>query len=257
MFSATGFTHAIVRKPGPNFADGITTVDLGKPDYPLVLAQHAAYVATLQHLGITVVELEPLPSHPDAHFVEDTAVIVPEVALIANMGAPARQGEEAAMAPVLAAYRPLAYIDLPGTFDGGDVLVVENHCMIGISERTNEAGARQLGEALARYGYQWDAISVGAGLHFKSSVNYVGENTLLIDAAFVDHPAFAKYDKLVIDPDEVYAANTLWINHQLLMPAGFPKTRQKLTTLGLPIIELETSELHKMDGGLTCLSLRF
>jgi dimethylargininase len=257
MFSAAGFTHAVTRKPGPNFADGITTADLGRPDYNLVLAQQAAYVATLQQLGLTVIELEPLPDHPDAYFVEDTAVIVPEVAVIANMGAPARQGEEQAMAPVLANYRELIRIDPPGTFDGGDVLIVEKHCMIGISERTNESGARQLGEALATYGYRWDAIPVGAGLHFKSSVNYVGENTLLIDNAFADHPAFAGYDKLVIDPDEVYAANTLWINGHLLTPAGFPKTKQALAALGLPLIELDTSELRKMDGGLTCLSLRF
>ncbi len=257
MFSAAGFTHAITRKPGPNFATGITTVDFGPPNYARVLAQHAAYVATLKELGVNVIELDLLPDHPDAYFVEDTAVIVPEVAVVANMGAAARQGEEAAMAPILAKYRTLAHIELPGTFDGGDVLVVEKHCMIGISERTNEAGARQLGETLARHGYRWDAIPVGAGLHFKSSVNFVGKNTLLIDETFVDHPAFTGYDKLVIDPDEVYAANTLWVNSHLLTPAGFPKTKVQLTTLGLPIIELETSELHKMDGGLTCLSLRF
>lgn len=257
MFCAAGFTHAIVRKPGPNFAEGLTTVDLGTPDYATVRNQHATYVATLQQLGVTVIELDPLPDHPDAHFVEDTAVIVPEVAVIARMGALARQGEEQAMAPVLAHYRPLVPIEPPGTFDGGDVLIVEKHCMIGISERTNEDGARQLGEALARYGYRWDAIPVGAGLHFKSSVNYMGKNTLLLDAAFVDHPAFARYDRLIIDPEEVYAANTLWINGHLLMPKGFPTTKQTLAMLGLPIIELETSELRKMDGGLTCLSLRF
>jgi dimethylargininase len=256
MFSPAGFTHAIVRAPGPNFAGGITTVDLGLPQYELVLAQHAAYVATLQQLGLTVIALPALPNHPDAYFVEDTAVITTEVAVIANMGAAARQGEEQAMASVLARYRKLAHIDQPGTFDGGDVLVVEKHCMIGLSERTNESGARQLGETLASYGYRWDAIPVGAGLHFKSSVNYVGKNTLLIDAAFVDHPAFAGYDKLVIDADEVYAANTLWVNEHLL-PTGFPKTKAQVTALGLPIIELETSELRKMDGGLTCLSLRF
>lgn len=175
----------------------------------------------------------------------------PEVAVIANMGVPARQGEAQAMAPVLAQYRRLTHIDLPGTFDGGDVLVVNNHCMIGLSERTNECGARQLGETLAAYGYRWAAIPVGAGLHFKSSVNYVGNNTLLIDRAFVDHPAFAGYEKIVIDADEVYAANTLLINDHLLTPAGFPKTKQKLTALGYPIIELETSEMRKMDGGLS------
>ncbi len=257
MFSPAGFTHAIVRTPGPNFAAGITTVALGAPNYALVLAQHAAYVMTLQDLGLTVLTLDALPTHPDAYFVEDTAVITPEVAVIANMGAPARQGEEQAMAPVLAHYRELTYIDHPGTFDGGDVLVVGKHCMIGLSERTNALGAQQLGETLARYGYRWDAIPVGAGLHFKSSVNYVGRNTLLIDQAFVEHPAFAGYDKLLIDPAEVYAANTLLINEHLLMPAGFPNTKQQLAPLGYPIIELETSEMRKMDGGLTCLSLRF
>ena len=257
MFSPAGFTHAIVRAPGPNFAAGITTVDLGQPQYELVLAQHAAYVTTLQQLGLTVITLPALPNHPDAYFVEDTAVITGEVAVIANMGARARQGEEQAMAPILAQYRRLAHIDLPGTFDGGDVLVVNHHCLIGLSERTNASGARQLGETLAAYGFRWDAIPVGAGLHFKSSVNYVGNNTLLIDRAFVDHPAFAGYEKIVIDADEVYAANTLFINDHLLMPAGFPKTKQKLTALGYPSIELETTELRKMDGGLTCLSLRF
>ena len=257
MFSPAGFTHAIVRAPGPNFAAGITTVDLGQPQYELVLAQHAAYVTTLQQLGLTVIALPALSNHPDAYFVEDTAVITAEVAVIANMGAAARQGEEQAMAPILAQYRKLAHIELPGTFDGGDVLVVNQHCLIGLSERTNEWGARQLGETLAPYGFRWDAIPVGAGLHFKSSVNYVGNNTLLIDEAFVEHPAFAGYEKIVIDADEVYAANTLFINKHLLMPAGFPKTKQKLTALGYPIIELETSELRKMDGGLTCLSLRF
>jgi len=257
MFSSAGFTHALVRTPGPNFAAGITTVALGAPNYAVVLAQHAAYVTTLQALGLTVVTLDPLPAHPDAYFVEDTAVIAPEVAVIANMGAPARQGEEQAMASVLAGYRQLAYIALPGTFDGGDVLVVGNHCMIGLSERTNALGAQQLGETLARYGYRWDAIPVGAGLHFKSSVNYVGRNTLLIDQAFVDHPAFTGYEKLIIDTDEVYAANTLFANDHLLMPAGFPKTKQKLSALGYPLIELATSEMRKMDGGLTCLSLRF
>ncbi len=257
MVFVTGFTHAIVRKPGANFAAGITTVALGVPNYERVQAQHAAYVATLKMLGLTVTELAPLPAHPDAYFVEDTAVITPEVAVIANMGAPARQGEAQAIASVLAQYRELAHLDPLGTFDGGDVLVVGNHCMIGLSARTNALGARQLGETLAGYGYRWDAIPVGAGLHFKSSVNYTGHNTLLIDKRFVDHPAFTGYDKMIIDDDERYAANTLFINDHLLTPAGFPKTKQKLAALGYPIIELETSEMRKMDGGLTCLSLRF
>ncbi|MBX3015992.1 MAG: hypothetical protein KF832_31010, partial [Caldilineaceae bacterium] len=216
------FTHAIVRMPGPNFGDGLTTADLGTPHYALVLAQHAAYVAALRTLGLTVIELPALADYPDAYFVEDTAVITPEVAVLARPGASARQGEAQAMAPVLAQYRTVLPVDWPGTLDGGDVLVVDKHCLIGLSERTNEAGARQLGEHLAPYGYRWDMIPVAAGLHFKSSVNYVGRHTLLITADFAEHPALAGYDKLIIDPGECYAANTLLMNDQLLTPAGFP-----------------------------------
>ena len=257
MFSAAGFAHALVRKPGPNVGAGLTTADLGEPDDALVLEQHAAYVATLRALGAQLLELEPLPAHPDAHFVEDTAVITPELAVITHMGAAVRRGEEEAVATSLADYRPLAQITPPGTVDGGDVLVVESHCMIGLSERTNAAGAEQLVALLTPHGYRCDTIPLGAGLHLKSSVNYVGVNTLLLHKEIAAHPAFAPYNKLLMAPDEAYAANTLFFNNHLLMPAGFAKTEQQLATLGFPVFVLETSELQKMDGGLTCLSLRW
>ncbi|HBX68664.1 MAG TPA: amidinotransferase [Chloroflexi bacterium] len=251
------FSTAITRKPGENFAQGITTSHLGAPNYVRMLAQHAAYTQTLQQLGLTVIELEALPAYPDAYFVEDVAVITPEVAVITNPGAAARNGEQQHIESVLAQFRKIDRIQPPGTLDGGDVLMVGQHFFIGISERTNRAGAEQLGSILQRYGNTWAAIPVGAGLHLKSSVNWIGGNTLLIGAAFRDHPALDGFRQIQVDPAEEYACNTLWINGVLLTPAGFPKTREQLETLGLPIIELEISEAQMMDGGLTCMSLRF
>lgn len=251
------FTQAITRKPGPNFGHGITTSDLGAADYAIMQAQHAAYVAALQSAGPEVIELDALPAYPDAHFVEDVAVVTPDVAVIARPGAPSRRGEEAAMEPVLAQYCPIARIEAPGTLDGGDVLMVGSHFFIGVSERTNQAGAEQLGRILEQYGNTWTAVPVAAGLHFKSDVNYVGRNTLLVTEAFAGRPELAGYEQIVVDPDEGYAANVLLVNGRLIIPQGFPKTKQKLAAWGADLIELDVSEACKMDGGLTCMSLRF
>ena len=251
------FTHAITRKPAPNFADGITTSNLGEPSFATMLQQHQTYVQTIQSLGIKVVELEALPDFPDAYFVEDVAVVTPYVAVITNPGAPARNGEQKEMISPLSQFRPIAYITDPGTVDGGDILMVENHFFIGISERTNAEGAKQLGTILAKHGHTVTAVSVADGLHLKSSVNYVGNNTLLLTEEFASGPEFEGYDKIILDNEEAYAGNTLFINNTLLTPQGFPKTKAKLEQLGFPIIELDVSECQKMDGGLTCMSLRF
>jgi dimethylargininase len=251
------FTHAIVRLPGIDFAQGITTSQLDRPAFGNMLAQHQAYTACLQSVGLQVIMLEPLVGFPDAYFVEDVAVVTPDVAVITRPGAGARRGEAGSMAPVLAEYRPLEWIRAPGTVDGGDVLMTGDHFFIGLSERTNREGANQLGAILARHGCNWEAVPVSAGLHLKSSVNWVGERSLLLTPDFGGRPEFEGYDRIVIDPDEAYAGNTLWINGHLLTPAGFPDTRARLDKLGLPVIELEISEAHKMDGGLTCMSLRF
>ena len=252
------FTQAVARKPGKNFAQGLTTtISVTPPRYELLLEQHDTYLETLKSCGLEVTLLDPLPDYPDAYFVEDTAVVTPDVAVITNPGAKARKGEEDFMAPVLAGFRKTERILAPGTVDGGDVLQVDNHFLIGLSERTNKEGAGQLGRILESCGKTWATVEVGAGLHFKSSVNYVGKNTLLVTADFADHPALGKYDKIVLEKVEAYAANTLLVNGHLLTPAGFPAARQKLETLGLKIIQLETSEVRKMDGGLTCMSIRF
>jgi dimethylargininase len=135
--------------------------------------------------------------------------------------------------------------------------MVGNHFFIGLSDRTTAEGAAQLAKLLASSGYTFQTITVASGLHLKSSVNYVGNGTLLLTQALAVHPAFASYKKIVLDPDEAYAANTLWVNDTLLTPRGFPKTLRKLTQLEMRIIELDVSEVQKMDGGLTCMSLRF
>ena len=251
------FTYAITRTPGKNFAQGLTTVNMGPPSYPLIIQQHRSYVETLKSIGLKIIELEAQPDYPDAHFVEDTAVVTPNVAIITNPGAASRQGEERTIAEILRPYRTIEHIQAPGTLDGGDVLMVGNHFLIGISERTNSQGAEQLGKILEKYGNTWTTLQVRAGLHFKSSVNYAGNNTLLVTESFADHEALSDFDKIIVNRKEGYAANVLWINDHLLVPKGFPATKTQLKLLDASIIEVDVSEMRKMDGGLTCLSIRF
>jgi dimethylargininase len=251
------FTHAIVRKPGDDFARGITKSNLGTPHYELMIKQHEDYIKTLRSLELELIVLNPLPDYPDAYFVEDTAVVTPDVAIITNPGNKDRQGEEDTIERALAAYRKTVRIKAPGTVDGGDVLQVDSHFFIGISERTNREGAKQLGCIFEEYRYTWATIYVEAGLHLKSSVNYIGKNTLLITEKFAHYNKFKDYHSIIVDKTEEYAANTLLINNSLITPKGFPNTIKKLEAMGLNIIELDVSEARKMDGGLTCMSLRF
>lgn len=251
------FTRAITRKPGENFAQGLSMSKLGPPDYQLMVEQHAAYVDTLTSLGLVVIELDPLPGYPDAYFVEDTAIVTPDVAVISRPGARPRRGEEKAIEPVLAQYRRVERIHAPGRVDGGDVLAANGHFFIGISDRTNKNGAEQLGRILEKYGNTWITIPVTAGLHLKSSINYLGDDILLVTRRFSDLSLLEGYEKIIVDDGEEYAGNTLLINGTLILPAGFPKTRKRLEALGHKIIEQDVSEARKMDGGLTCMSLRF
>lgn len=251
------FTHAVTRKPGKNFAAGQTRADLGAPRYELICEQHAAYIDTLKRLDLAVTELDPLDSHPDAYFVEDPAIVTPRVAIITIPGARSRQGEQDSLEEQLKEHRSIARIQPPGTVDGGDVLMVHEHFFIGVSNRTNPEGARQLAAILQDHGYTWSTVTVEDGLHLKSDVNYIGGNRLLISERYASHRQFGEFDKIVVKPDESYAANTLLINDCLLTPRGFPDTREKLGVTGMDIIDLDMSEVRKMDGGLTCLSLRF
>ncbi len=251
------FTRAIAREPGPDFAHGITAADLGVPDFDRMIEQHRAYVGRLRDLGLEVEVLAPLPGCPDAHFVEDTAVVFREAAVIARPGAPSRSTEPETIAPVVSRYREIFNIEQPGTLDGGDVLQIGTRFFVGISGRTNEHGARQLGTIVERFGYTWTPIAVGEGLHLRASVNFVGNNSVIATRAFADIEEFRGFDGILLEDGESYAANTLLVNDHLIAPLGFPRVVDQLSRLGMPVIELDMSESRKMDGGLTCLSLRF
>jgi len=248
------FTRAILRRPGSDFAAGLTTADLGAPDYDRMLVQHAAYADALRSLGLAVEVLDPLPGFPDAYFLEDVAVVVPELAVVTRPGAPSRRGEEDAIGVVLSRYREVVLLQYPATLDGGDVLVVGRTVLVGVSARTNAEGAAQLGRLLEPHGYRVRAVPVSGGLHLKSSVNWLDGETVLVSERFATAPELSSYHRVVVDEEP--ACNTLSVNGTLLVPAGFPGARRKLERTGLPVVEIDVSEARKMDGGLTCMSLR-
>ncbi len=251
------FSCAIVRMPSPTVAQGITSSDLGPADYATMLQQHLSYTAVLRSLGLKIIKLPSLPDFPDAHFVEDVAVITTEVAVITRPGAEQRRGETEHIRAALAEHRPLAEIKEPGTLDGGDVLRIDRTFYVGISGRTNEAGVQQLQAILSEFGYEVVPVPLEAGLHLKSDVNYIGRNTLLLTERWVDNALFAGYEQIVVPAAETYAANTLLVNGRLLTPMGFQETHAALREAGFDILEISISEAEKMDGGLSCLSLRF
>ena len=254
-------TKAIVRLPAANLAEGLTTANLGAPNYQRALRQHGAYCAALERCGVKLIRLEPDPNYPDSTFVEDTAVVTERRAVLTNPGAPQRTGEVEDMHNVLANFfEALSQIQSPGTLDGGDVCEAENHFFIGISERTNAEGAHQLAEFLAPHGYTSsfvNIVGIDGLLHLKSGLAHLGENRLLITGALADHGEFAGYDLIPVESDEEYAANCVLVNDYVLVAAGYPKFEAKLRSLAYQTIALEMSEFQKMNGGLSCLSLRF
>lgn len=255
------FTKAIVRPPGPNFAAGLTSVDLGRPDHNLALDQHAAYCRVLVSCGLDLITLDQDQRHPDSTFVEDAAIATEHGAVITRPGAESRRGETEEIERVLLRPFPeLHRIVAPGTVDGGDICEAGNHFFIGLSHRTNEAGATQLARILALFGYTYSLIDIrGLSniLHLKSGMAYLGSNRLAVIEALSGQKEFSGYELVHVNSAEEYAANCLLINGRVLIPAGFPKLKRQLEDLNYPTITLEMSEFQKMDGGLSCLSLRF
>ena len=258
------FTRAIVRPPAPNFFEGLTTADLGTPSYELALTQHESYCLALEQCGLTLTRLEADPLHPDSTFVEDTAVLTDKCAVLTRPGAPSRAGEVASIKDALAKFYPSALsIQPPGTVDGGDVCEAGDHFFIGISERTNKAGAQQLADFLAPFGYTTTFVDIrGLNdiLHLKSGIAYLGDKRLVVIDALehqIDRAEFSKYDLVRVNDDEMYAANCVRLNHRVLVAAGYPILAGNLRELGYQTIALNMTEFQKMDGGLSCLSLRF
>ncbi|MBN8738307.1 MAG: hypothetical protein BGP24_03930 [Lysobacterales bacterium 69-70] len=255
------FRSAIVRPPSMNFAAGLTSESLGPPDVALALAQHARYCDALQRCGLNLTHLPADPHHPDACFVEDTAVLLPRCGVITRPGADSRRGETAAIRDSLVHQGiALQTIDEPGTVDGGDICEAGEHVFIGISARTNPAGAAQLARLLQAAGYTTSEVDIRDTpgiLHLKSGLSWLGDGRLLLIAALAEHAAFAGHERVRIESDEAYAANAVRVNDHLLVAAGYPRTAARLRELGHALIELDMSEFRKMDGGLSCLSLRY
>ncbi len=249
------FSKAIVRKPGANFSGGLTSSDLGKPNFQKTLEQHQAYINALTQCGIEVTILEADPKFPDGCFVEDVAVVTEEMAVITRPGDIARLGEQEKIASQLFAHKKLEYIFEKGTLEGGDIMRVGNHFYIGRSKRTNAEGAKQLAEILEKYGFSSSEIPVKNVLHLKTGITHLKEDMFVAVPEFL--PYFKNKRVIPLAIDEFYMANCLYINDQLLIPKGFSKMNLKLENLGFKTIQIEMSEFEKMDGGLTCLSLLF
>jgi dimethylargininase len=255
------FSRAIVRPPATTFAHGVTSAALGKPDVALALHQHALYCAALEQCDLTVTRLPADAEFPDSTFVEDAAIVTPFIAILTRPGAPSRQGEVAGIAATLPQfYSSIHSIVAPGTVDGGDICQVEDHFFIGISARTNEAGARQLAAILAAEGYTYvtvDIRGIDSILHLKSGISYLGDGRLALVEALARHATFRDYEIVRVEREESYAANCLRVNDQIILASGFPRFESAVRAYGYPVIALDMSEFRKMDGGLSCLSLRF
>ncbi len=252
------FSNAIVRKPGKSMANGLSNAQLGIPDYQKALDQHGAYVTALRNCGLEVKVLDADENFPDSTFVEDAALLTPNCAIIMNPGAFSRRGEIKGIKKVVKDYyADIEEVLLPGTVEAGDVMMLGNHFYIGISERTNLNGAEQLIHFLNKYGMSGSVIKLEKVLHLKTGVAYLENNNLVACGEFLTNPEFRKFNILEIPEDESYAANCVWINDHVLIPIGFPKAKQKIKNAGYSIKELEMSEFQKLDGGLSCLSLRF
>lgn len=255
------FKNVIVRRPCKAMVDGITSApELGKPDYELALKQHDDYIAALKKCGVEVTVLEADERYPDSCFVEDPAVITRKCAIITNPGAPSRNGEKDVIIGAVRKFFPedkIEYIKAPGTLEGGDVMMVGDHFYVGRSARTNEEGIKQFIAILEKHGLTGSEVPLEKVLHLKTGVNYIENNNMLVSGEFIDKPDFAKYNKIVIPEEEAYAANCIWVNDKVIVPEGYPAVEKAVKDAGYEVLLVDTSEYRKLDGGLSCLSLRF
>ena len=255
------FKNVIVKTPCSKITDGITSApELGKPDYALALKQHASYIEALKKCGVEVTVLPADENFPDSCFVEDTAVLTRKCAIITNPGAESRNREIESMIPVIKKFYPedcIEYIQAPGTLEGGDVMMVGDHFYVGKSARTNEEGIRQFIAILEKYGLTGSEVELTEVLHLKTGVNYIENNNMLVSGEFITKPEFEQYNRYEIPAEEAYAANCIWVNDKVIVPANFPAVKKIVEDLGYEVLTVDTSEFRKIDGGLSCLSLRF
>lgn len=235
----------------------LSFIDRKPIDLARAQQQHRAYEVLLAKLGARVVSLPPEPDLPDSMFVEDPAVILDEIAVILPLGTESRRPEAPSLAGELAKYRKLAYVQLPGTLEGGDVLHIGRKLFVGLTKRSNVEGIRQLAEIVKPHGYEVISVPVTGCLHLKSAVTWIADNTLLANRAWFDTAPFAGFDWIDVDPSEPHAANALALGGTVIFPASFPRTRRRIGSLDYRVTPLDISELQKAESGLTCSSLLF
>lgn len=260
---ASNFTHAIVRRPSHSVIDGIADfTNKGKPVYQKAMEQHEQYVEALRQAGLEVTVLPALEDYPDSVFVEDAAVITPSGAISDRPGAPTRREEAALMLPTLHEFFSSDQIKVmtePATLEGGDVMMVGDHYYVGRSRRTNDEGFRQFSGFLAEWGYTAEQVPVEHILHLKTGGTYVEDGNLLVSGEFKTKPAYrcGQFNVFEVPDEEAYGADCVRINDYVVMAKGYPRVRARLEAWGYKIIEVEMTEFEKIDGSITCLSLRW
>jgi dimethylargininase len=258
---AKQFAKAIVRIPAATFAGGLTTANLGVPDYSLALVQFNNYCSALSECGLELIALPADENYPDSTFVEDTAVFTDRCVILTRPGARVRRGEVELIAPTISRFRTeVRVIEDPGTLDGGDVCRAGSHFFIGLSQRTNEEGAQQLSNYLAQFDYTSSVVDIRTDnklLHLKSGIAYLSDDTLVLNERLSENESFASFERITVPDSEGYACNCVAVNDKVLIASGFAALKTSLDQLGYKTVALEMSEFQKMDGGLSCLSLRF
>ena len=254
------FTAAITRAPSDSCVNGISAANLGSPDPALFREQHTAYVAALDRAGVTVTVLAADERFPDSVFVEDPAFCLPEIAILLRSGAPARQGEAEAIEPAIRSFygQHTCSMSDGALVDGGDILVTGEEILIGLSNRTNSYGINEITEILRPWGYKVRAVDTPTGvLHLKTDCATLGGDTVLATRRLATSHIFDGYEVMLVPDGEEAAANSLRVNDTVLLAAGFSKTADTLSAAGFEIECLDVSEARKLDGGLSCMSLRF
>ena len=252
------FTRAIVRKPCQAMLNGLTEADMGLPDYDLACEQHHDYIDALKECGLQVTVLPALEDYPDSCFVEDVALFTPKCAILTHPGAVSRRGETSHIEEAIKTFYPqVERIGLDGHVEAGDIMMVDDHFFIGLSARTDTNGAAQLIKILNKHNLSGSMVEMSELLHLKTGLSYLENKNLLTFGEMHTHVDFTQFNRIEIDKDEGYAANSVWINDIVLVPKGFPKALHAIQQLGYKTREVAMSEFQKLDGGLSCLSLRF
>jgi dimethylargininase len=247
---------AITREVSPMLGDcALTFLERSAIDVAKAMEQHRAYCRVLGELGARVLSLPADPAYPDGVFVEDPAIVLDEIAVMCRLGAESRRGEVESLAKAIEPFRELRWIREPATIEGGDVTRIGRELFVGLSKRTNREGVLQLAAILAPFGYRVTPVEVHGCLHLKSACCSIGDGAVLINRGWIDAAAFEGYR--MIDVAEEWAADVLRIGETVLMPEGFPGTRERLEQGGFRTLPIDVSELQKAEAGVTCMSLIF